>query len=229
MKTVNIVTTIHLLFFLFATFFLVQVGLYEERKVLNIVESTKYKGINPFTFRMFCFFTMKGGEYCRIMEVQGQSIYGKPTVSPDQEDQKRFFSSSTYIHIIYMLISILHIFTMYWRRWWWPRVGIDIATRAAKNWTLYQRFPNFSFFLQFYFFSICSNNLSTVTMHCNAMVEIFSEFEYCYSPIFLVLSHGCIWNSEEENLLKDFTTEKYGATRKEADVNKGETCTALRQ
>ena len=51
MKTVNIVTTIHLLFFLFATFFLVQVGLYEERKVLNIVESTKYKGINPFTFR----------------------------------------------------------------------------------------------------------------------------------------------------------------------------------
>ena len=122
---------------------------------------------------------MKDGEYCRIMEVQGQSIYGKPTVSPDQEDQKRFFSSSTYIHIIYMLISILHIFTMYWRRWWWPRVGIDIATRAAKNWTLYQRFPNISFFLQFYLFSsICSNNLSTFAMHCSAMVEIFSEFEY---------------------------------------------------
>ena len=64
-------------------------------------------------------------------------------------------------------------------------------------------------------------------MHCNAMVEIFSEFEYCYSPIFFVLSHGCIWNSEQENLLKDFATEKYGATRKEEEVNKGETCSYI--
>ena len=69
-------------------------GEYCGKEVLEQHISLNFLVLSIFFFVLFFWFFLVSvkngsGEYCG-REVQGQSIYGKPTVSPDQEDQKRF-------------------------------------------------------------------------------------------------------------------------------------------